>query len=58
MLPTSRTQGDLDGPPPFALMPDNVEGSVHALRCFHARCRHCFGRSEPRDHQTHLPGGG
>jgi DDE superfamily endonuclease len=50
MLPTCRTTGDLYDPPPFELRPDDVEGFVHELRCFHARFRHCFGRSEPRDH--------
>jgi SRSO17 transposase len=50
MLPTCRTTGDLDDPPPFELRPEDVEGFIHELRCFHARFRHCFGRSEPRDH--------
>lgn len=50
MLPDCRTPGDLYAPPPFALTPDDVEGFVKELRRFHARFRHCFGRSEPRDH--------
>lgn len=50
MLPACRTTGDLYEPPPFALTPEDVEGFVDELRRFHARFRHCFGRSEPRDH--------
>ena len=50
MLPACRTPGELNDPPPFDLTPDEVEGFVDELRRFHARFRHCFGRSEPRDH--------
>ena len=50
MLPACRTAGDLYDPPPFELTPGDVEGFVDELRRFHARFRHCFGRSEPRDH--------
>jgi SRSO17 transposase len=50
MLPACRTAGDLYEPPPLALTPEDVEGFIDELRRFHARFRHCFGRSEPRDH--------
>lgn len=50
MLPACRTTGDLYELPPFELTPEDVEGFVDELRCFHTRFRHCFGRSEPRDH--------
>ena len=50
MLPACRTTGDLYEPPPFELTPEDVQGFVDELRHFHARFRHCFGRSEPRDH--------
>jgi SRSO17 transposase len=50
MLPACRTAGDRPDPPPFELTPHDVEGFVDELHRFHARFRHCFGRSEPRDH--------
>lgn len=50
MLPACRTPGELDDVPPCDLTPNDVEGFVDELRCFHARFRQCFGRSEPRDH--------
>ena len=50
MLPACRTTRDRYELPPFELTPEDVEGFVDELRCFHTRFRHCFGRSEPRDH--------
>jgi hypothetical protein len=50
MLPACRTPGDLYELPPFELTPDDIEGFADELYRFHARFRHCFGRSEPRDH--------
>jgi SRSO17 transposase len=50
MLPACRTSGDLYELPPFELTPYDVEGFVDELHRFHARFRHCFGRSEPREH--------
>jgi SRSO17 transposase len=50
MLPACRTPSDLYELPPFELTPDDIEDFVDKLRRFHAQFRHCFGRSEPRDH--------
>jgi hypothetical protein len=50
MLPACHTPGDLYELPPFELTPDDIEDFVDELRRFHARFRHCFERSEPRDH--------
>ena len=50
MLPACCTPGDLQELPPFALPPADVEGFLDELHRFQARFRHCFRRSEPRDH--------
>ena len=46
----SDPKGTVYDPPPFDLTPNDVEGFVDELQCFHPRFRHCFARSEPRDH--------
>jgi SRSO17 transposase len=50
MLAACRTEGELFTVPTFALTPQDVDGFLDELRAFHAQFRHCFARSEPREH--------
>ena len=50
MLPTSRSDGKEQAPPPFAIAQGDVEGFLYELRSFHDAFRSCFPRREPREH--------
>ena len=50
MLASCRTEGELFTIPTFDLTPHDVDGFLDELRLFHDQFRHCFLRSEPRDH--------
>ena len=50
MLPAHRTEGEVFSIPQFDLTPRDVDGFFDALQTFHAQCRGCFSRSEPREH--------
>ena len=50
MLAACRTEGELFTVPTFDLTPHDVDGFLDELRAFHAQFRHCFSRSEPREH--------
>ncbi len=53
MLVLCRTEGELFTVPTFDLTPHDVDGFLDELRAFHAQFRHCFSRSEPREHFFH-----
>jgi len=50
MLASCRTEGELFTVPTFDLTPHDVDGFLDELRVFHHQFRHCFLRSEPREH--------
>ena len=50
MLPTGRSDGKEQAPPPFAIAQGDVEGFLYELRSFHDAFRSCFPRREPREH--------
>ncbi len=53
MFVLCRTEGELYTVPTFDLTPHDVNGFLDELRAFHAHFRHCFSRSEPREHFFH-----
>lgn len=50
MLPTSRSDGKEQAPPPFAIAQGDVEGFLYEWRSFHDAFHSCFPRREPREH--------
>jgi SRSO17 transposase len=50
MLPVCRTPDDVYAIPPFEVTCEDVEGFLAELGAFHALCRDCFVRREPREH--------
>jgi SRSO17 transposase len=50
MLPVCRTAGDIYAIPQCTIEASDVEGFLDELHDFHTAFRHCFRRSEPRDH--------
>ena len=50
MLASCRTEDEGFAVPKFDLVREDVEGFMDALRGFHEQFRHCFSRSEPREH--------
>ena len=53
MLASCRTEGELFTIPTFDLAPHDVDGFLDELQLFHDQFRHCFLRSEPREHFFH-----
>lgn len=50
MVPAHRTEGEVFSIPQFDLTPRDVDGFLDELQAFHAQCRGCLARSEPRAH--------
>ena len=53
MLASCRTEGELFTIPTFDLTPHDVDRFLDELQHFHDQFRHCFLRSEPREHFFH-----